>query len=218
MERKRKVILLLFLLLCCMLTIGVGKEVFFRQPIKAFELSEECPNICWLGIHPGTTTTEETLDFLFTSNLIDRDSIVMSSDGIRVAWVTQVTNIHMGYVGIAFEEELVTVVSGSLSQVTVGDVIQLLGEPDEISFELIIPPDSAQYILYMLHYSSPKAMFEVDPVGHIVGPASDDSVNIFYINASGEPISNWKVDAYKNRQPWLGYGHLEEYLPEEDIP
>ncbi len=215
MEKIRKPTLLLLVLFCCFLLFGVIKEVFFRQPLSAFEVSEKCPDLCWLDIQPGATRAEEVISFLSRTREIDKDSIQIFPHEIRATWTTKITNIHKAYIGFTLDNEIVTDMDfSSLFQVTVGDAIELFGEPDEIRFMLIVPPDSSEYILYMLYFSSPKIIIEADPIEHISGPNPNDSVLFITTNSSGNSIPKWIDEDYGPLQPWLGYGDLEKYLPE----
>jgi hypothetical protein len=51
------------------------------------------------------------------------------------------------------------------------------------------------------------------------GPYIEDSVDILYLNIdSGDlAVSNWLLTHKGLRQPWLGFGHADEYL-KHDFP
>ena len=51
--------------------------------MTAFEYSENCPSVCWLGIHPGLTTLEEAMGRLKSSDQISKDFFVVSDNEIQ---------------------------------------------------------------------------------------------------------------------------------------
>ncbi len=50
--------------------------------------SAKCPQICWLGIHPGTTSEEEAIRIIKNSNQFEHDvnTPEISSDHIHAYW------------------------------------------------------------------------------------------------------------------------------------
>lgn len=94
----------------------------------------------------------------------------------------------------------------------------VFGEPDEISISLEIPAD-AIYINYILYFSDIQVMMDVDTYV-FSGPAASDSPKFLGINLEfdGDELAAWRAEKYAGRQPWLGYGRINEYLPGVILP
>jgi hypothetical protein len=54
----------------------------------------------------------------------------------------------------------------------------------------------------------------------MIGPDPNDYIEDMYLdtNLDDKNLYPWIIIDNGNRQPWLGYGHLDEYLPGVEIP
>jgi hypothetical protein len=211
---KREMILLLMFLTSCQ----IASNDTTSQSIQAFEISEQCPHVCWLGINPGVTSVEDAEAQLQASDQIDHKTIVKSENSIEAIWHTKNTINIYSPIGLAYKGSLVqTIYLTLLSGFKLNDFIVLLGEPDEISIH--IEPADNRSIIYTLYYSSSKTMI-YSISGGPEGPSPNDSIYILSLNAEfdSSDLPVWRANDYENRQPWLGYGHINDYLPGQVIP
>jgi len=97
---------------------------------------------------------------------------------------------------------------------TVKDFIELLGEPDEISIAVRDAPD-ARYLKYALYYTSLNTFFYTSTRGKMIGPDPGDTIADMYLdtNLDDDNLPFWIIRDNKRLQPWLGYGHLDDYFP-----
>ena len=71
---KKIAALFLILLTGCKIMLPMSDDEiakFFPPTMKVFEFSNRCSHICWLGINPGSTTSEEAKALLRSSKQID---------------------------------------------------------------------------------------------------------------------------------------------------
>jgi len=212
-------VLLCLVLVACSPQVGktaptdsLGQD--FSPSLEAFDASEKCPYICWLGINPGMTSAEQAHDLLRASDQIDQKTFHVSKEGIGTIWFTEKSKRIYSSVGITFANGLVKSVSfDNLRLFKMGDFINLIGEPDEISIRVDRAPD-AEYISYMVYYGKRKTIIWV-LTGSNTGPEPTDPIQMLIISTNLEtPRSpNWLADFDNQRQRWLGYGHVEDYLP-----
>ena len=183
-------------------------------PISStFTYTKDCPHICWLGINPGVTTAEEALALLSSSSQIDQSSYVDKNEtGVRVEWHTKQMGINPIRVGVVFENGIVNSISFDFGiYVKIGEFIDIIGQPDEISINKNAA-EMPRYMNYVVYYTSINALIFVN-VTDIAGPDIDDPVTILYLNISPDKAKPLSFMSGQNlRQPWLGFGHLEEYL------
>jgi len=167
--------------------------------IKAFKPSANCPNVCWMGIHPGTTSAGQAISIITNSK--DVEQIQISGDHISAIWVPDRTREYPNDVGIsvAFSNALVKSVSleaAGLINIDVRDFMSLVGEPDEIkiynSCIFYFAGDSC-YSDYILFYSKMSAAVYINH-GNGGGPASDDFITKITINL---PVEDPNIF-----QPW----------------
>src|SRR5258706_7558432 len=140
----KKILSVLFLLLltCCQ----------SYAPIEAFDVSENCPHVCWLGINPGTTTKADTITVLHNTNRIKQKTIIVDESGIGAEWFVGAS--FPIDASITFKNGLVKeVILSGIAPMTISDFIPLLGEPDYIVTTLKLAAD-ATYIEYTLLYST----------------------------------------------------------------
>jgi hypothetical protein len=190
--------------------------------MKAFEVNDNCPHICWLGINPGVSTEAEAKRLLSNSKEFDETQSYpeeMNINGIRTYWFSGKGRTYPVIVSVAFENGLVTELNFLNMPYSVQDFINILGEPEKISIQHEVPPDNAAYIEYVIYYPSRKIIAWVFP-GSDNGPSPEDHIYMLILNIDIEAadIPFWLANSNKNQQPWLGYGHLKDYLPEVDSP
>lgn len=175
----------------------------YPPSLDAFKSSELCPDICWLGIHPGITTYEQVVQIITTSNQFEQRFTEISDSNIKAFWFPDNTQkFHTG-VTLVFSNNLVeSITLGRLAPFTVQDFVILIGQPSEMSFMVQQGLHDDKYSVYNLYYPSLKTTFQVRSGGEH-GPEPNDFILQLIINKEYQ-------DNY--RQPWLGYGHFEEYL------
>lgn len=216
---KKTMILFVLLLTSCQM-ISNNKIKKSLTPIKAFEISAQCSHVCWQGINPGLTTTDEAKLLVSTSDQIDKNTLQISESGIYAVWFTGPFETSPWRVGIQFEKGLVRSMSfgGGDSPFRMDDFVTLLGQPDEISINSNETAD-AQYIEYIVYYLAQRAAIFISP-GSMVGPSTQDKVSILILNIEFDSkyTPRWLIDGNKFRQTWLGYGHLRKYSPAVETP
>lgn len=172
---------------------------------EIFRTSAQCPQICWLGIHPGTTSVEQAIRIVENSSQFEQQGAKISSESIEAYWYRNkgqgsTTTVHM-----ILSNGLVKSMSLSRSYFTVDDLVHLLGKPAGISFRIgQYPYGAGPYTIYTLYYPS----FNTRIIVHIEGadgPAPVDIIETLEIGI--ESINN------SLSQPWLGYRKLEAYFP-----
>jgi hypothetical protein len=187
------------------------------SPIEAFDASENCPHVCWLGINPGVTTEADTKAILNKSNQIKQRSIIEDESGIQAEWYP--VNSFPNRIGITFENGFAKQISiSNVYPLTVGDLVSLFGKPSEIDININVVSD-AVYADYMLFYSARQLAIFATTINNN-GPDPKDGilwlVLIDKLDFNHPP--KWLDKQIDNRQPWLGFGHLKDYFPGQDIP
>ena len=184
------------------------------SPIEAFDVSENCPHICWFGINPGITTKTDTKAILDNTNRIKQKSIIVDESGIGAEW--SVGSSFPIPVYITFEDGLVKeVILSDVVPLTINDFLPIFGEPDEIVVSLKEVAD-ARYVDYTLFYSKWQLAIVASTINNN-GPDLKDNVDRMVLTR-GLSNSDWFANVYEKRQPWLGFGHLKDYFPGQDIP
>lgn len=169
----------------------------------AFTAGKQCPSLCWLGVHPGITSTEQAIQLLENSTEIS--SVRLSGNEIDAAWFT--SSVHEDPLGVnlAISHSVIQSIYFVLMYpFTVKDIVSLLGKPDQIRIEVVDHFEGGMGTNYMLYYA------QYDAIVHILfgskgGPAPDDSI---YEMTVGIPRKDTRYF-----QVWLGYGDLQGYLP-----
>jgi hypothetical protein len=193
--------------------ISFGKQ----SPIDAFEVNENCPNVCWLGINPGRTILDDAIKILSSSGEIDQGRFFkISEDGVQTVWkIGGLFTAHTSDVYVSAEDGLVKSISlGPVSTLTMGDFVHLFGEPDKIIIRIDKTIDGGDILMYSVFFSSYKASIFVYP-GNQNGPTAQDTVASLVLNADFTYPSSFDEVV---QQTWLGYGHLKDYLPEQAFP
>lgn len=187
------------------------------SPIESFDVSENCPHVCWLGINPGVTTETDTKAILNKSNQIKQRSIIEDEFGIQAEWYP--ANSFPNRIGITIENGVAKQISiSNVYPLTVGDLVSLFGEPDEIGISVILAADST-YVDYAVFYSARQSAIFSSTINNN-GPDPKDTIFILMLidklDLKNSP--KWLVEKYDIRQPWLGFGHLKDYFPGQKIP
>jgi hypothetical protein len=175
--------------------------------------------VCWLGIDPGVTTAEEALALLGSSSQIDQDSFEKNETGARVEWHSEPGISNQARVGMVFENGVVQSINFMfLVPVKIQGFVDLFGEPDEISIMENVAPD-ARYIDYFVYYTPEKIVMFV-LIASENGPDPSDFIRDLYLNINPDDPNapHWMLDYKDLRQPWLGFGHLDEYLKNRPSP
>jgi hypothetical protein len=171
-------------------------------PYSVFNSSNECPDICWLGIHPGKTTVDEAFRIVQDPSQFNQKFLKKTDTVLEAYWQPK----NMKYesdIYMLIEDGLVkSMTISELFPFTVNDMIQLFGQPTGISFWTGINPEAitSEYTIY---FPSLKAKFWVR-IGKLSGPKSRD---YFEAGEIGSGIQDQPV------LPWLGYKNIEDYFP-----
>lgn len=187
------------------------------SPIEAFDVSENCPHVCWFGINPGVTTEADAKTILKRTNRKKKNSIIEDEFGIGAEW--RPVDSFPNSVGIMIENGFVRGISIlNVYPLTVGDLVDLFGSPDEISININRVSD-AVYVDYVLFYLSRQSTIFASTVNNN-GPDPTDRVCILTLTDKFDlnDSPKWLVEKYQVRQPWLGFGHLQDYFPEQKLP
>jgi hypothetical protein len=194
---------------------------------SSFVYNQECPHVCWMGIDPGVTTVEEAKTIIYSSNQIvegsddEEDNPEGNKIGFGVDWHVKQMGALPTRVAMGFENGIVTTISFSFyGPIKIQEFIDLFGEPDEINIRKMQAPD-ARYINYVLYYTSMDALIFITNYDES-GANPNDPVDILYLNISpDDPVASDLINFMVGqdlRQPWLGFGHLEEYLKNRPSP
>ena len=209
---KKISLLVLFVLVGCQFKLNQSNSEPSRDFMDAFKFDEHCLRICWLGINPGKTTTEEAIHILKASDQIDQQWHQVSDTGFITEWYPRQTKVFSSTVGIQFEKGVVKSLVITDIPYMMDDFLELLGQPDQIRIDVQVA--EVDYVKYAVYFSESKTMIGVYPAKW-TGPDPTDTKFTLWLNTdfNDAPPYNWG-----DIQPWLGYGHLGEYLPEVEIP
>jgi hypothetical protein len=213
----QKYLLITLLLLIDACNTNMPNSAQARVPrLEAFKVDSKCPHVCWLGINPGVTSSEDALAILMASNEIDHASFFKRSESrIQTEWKTDKSNLYSADVWVNFEAGLVQSINfGTMAPFRMKDLISLLGEPDEILIRLDHTTDGGDIVTYATYSSTIRTTIYVYP-GSRDGPNSEDFIDSLVLNSDLVfPIGFKKVQP----QQWRGYGHLRDYLPGQELP
>lgn len=171
--------------------------------VEAFEPSDQCPNVCWMGIHPGITSAEEAFRLIANSDQFNQQVTQQNDESIKARWYTEKTKKFGASVYITISDGAVKAIRmGKLIPFTVEDFIHLFGVPSEISFWVGEDIHGNIFTIYTIYYPSTQTSLKAHISG-IRGPDPNDIVEVF---DSGTEIDD---DSF---QPWLGYGEAEKYF------
>ena len=178
----------------------------YQPSIEAFQLSEQCPHLCWLGINPGVTTAEEAHKLVTTSDQIDQASLEATETGIVVKWFTEKTHKLDSSVYMRLNNGLVTSIAfDRLAPFTLKDFIALIGDPYGINIDMNIHGDIME-MPYGAYYDSRDIL--------LAGEAAETGLH------PNDPLNSLMLNIPYNKEifrPWVGYGHLAEYFTGKEV-
>lgn len=173
-----------------------------------------CSHLCFQGINPGVTSAVEARTILGTTS---------QSDTYLTYWNERavVTTFENGLVkSINFSSQ-----SNELNFEMV-DFLQLFGDPAEIRIE-VFPGIECPIGKYFVYYPSQKLVLYVAFFAYGEGPSPMDFPSEMTLNTEfddntfvglwGQPLYEPEKYPFK-RQPWLGFGHIHDYLPGRSLP
>ncbi len=212
---KKLILICMFFLTCCA-PLAPAKPTPTSGPtlypnMDVFTTGEQCPNVCWLGIHPGTTTRQEAID-IFTKAPEQLEMRVLAGS-LEGEWVTDKDKRSQGFVSIRFAGDVVdTIMLGRLLPFKTSDFVSLLGEPSKMW--IFWTDDRVGYgfkrTRYGLYYPEQKIEVQAGYSGIDAddwgGPNPESEIEWVKLNVQPQY-------GEAHLQPWLGYGHLEEYRP-----
>jgi hypothetical protein len=184
-----------------------------------FVYNQKCPHICWLGINPSITTADETRTLLRSSSQIDQNSYTEDESGIKAEWSTKQNGVLSARVGIVLSNGTVKSINFLFTtDVNIQEFVDLLGEPNEISIKKVEAAE-VTYFEYIMYYTVSKALIYASTTDKN-GPNTADPIDIVYLNIDPDDpdAPKWLLEHQELRQPWLGFGHLEEYLEKRPLP
>jgi hypothetical protein len=159
--------------------------------------TEPCMAPCWQNITPGETTLDQASQIL--GDLEDVGGCPAINGYIKCDWVV----IHAGDDGIV---ELIRM--GPSETVTLGEVIALYGEPDEVHFcTSEDEPHNPEHTISVSYFASYKLwLYFVEP-GEPIAPVHPDMVVREMIYGMTWFDTTW-MDCYTHFQEseWHGYG------------
>jgi hypothetical protein len=177
-------------------------------------IDESCPHICWGGINPGVTSAEEARVLLGTTQA-ERYETFLGDAHIFVYFDKNVVK-SIYFDGLSDYID-------TLGRYALSDYIRLLGgNPDEIRIA-IWGDYHCGMVGYLLYFSSRKTVLEIidggtnglHPRDWVFGMALNVEFDATYLQGRSSKVYDDKLSA---RQPWLGFGHLHEYLPGQKTP
>lgn len=185
-------------------TVTDSPNPILHPLVEAFQQNTQCPNLCWLGIHPGTTTAEQAIKIF--KNTEGKISMQVSDHSINGEWFSDKEKKSPCSVTINFSNGVVdSLTLGSLAIFTVSDFVNILGEPSRMTIQWAEVGDGDVKLTdYTLYY--PELRIEIQAnSGGWGGPSPDGGIIWLRVNT---PPRNAQYF-----QPWLGYGHLQDYSP-----
>jgi hypothetical protein len=216
MNTMKKIAFLIIILLasCQNLSYAQGnKEASLSM--EAFTFNEQCPHVCWLGINPGKTTLKEVKKILSTSSQIEQKSLRVDTYEISGDWHPGNSNAYRCSIVVSLENELVSSVYINFTSFLVGDFVTLLGEPSQISVTL--QTAEVNYLDYVMYFPQQKVLVYTSSTGGVNnGPQPTNLIQQLILNT--EIYKYTLPESSGEFQPWLGYGHIREYLQGQELP
>jgi hypothetical protein len=211
----KKILVTLLLIFVTSCQLADNEKV--QKPIDFFDVGDECPHVCWLGISPDETTADEAIRRISDSNQIDHDQTRIDNEHIFLDWIGD-SGAFSFFASIDIKNGIVyrmTFIPPHREPfITIGELISLLGEPSLISISTTDGYDGI-HALYTLYFQSTNTIVYVSD-NLYPGPDSSNIITGLELNTQLDmtnPPSEWPVF-----QPWLGYGHLKDYLPTMESP
>lgn len=203
MKRIMIIVALLSICSCAPRSQPPSTQETYLPSIEAFSINQQCQNLCWLSIQPKETTYDDAIKIINNSTEIKLDATEVTANTIDTYWFLEKTQTLETPVRISFSNNLVEKIEfKKLLIFTTNDFLDVLGQPDEISLIVHNGVHGEKYIVYHLYYTDPKISLQAKAIGD-QGPSPNDYVNQLIANDEAEDIY---------RQPWLGYGHIDQYL------
>jgi hypothetical protein len=172
-----------------------------------------------LGINPGVTSAKEAQTRLKALDNITRVHLTKTS--MEMVWSDDTQAV------VYFEKSLVQSIylSNLYAFWPLHYFTRVWGEPDEIRIA-VFQTQHCDDVTYLLYYPSKKAALFVS-LGSWDGPNPNDFVDQITVNTEFDDETlrerylqprGWNNDYLSDRQPWLGFGHLRDYLPTRQLP
>jgi hypothetical protein len=209
--KKIPFLFLVFLVSCQLTPSRITGNPFVPQ-LEGFDFGQSCPHGCWLGMNPGITKVDKAKAILQASNQIDKSQYLIYPDGIITSWRPENLKNAICTVGVHFEKGVVDTLYLTNVPYTVNDFVRTMGQPDIIRIK--VQRAIVDSVAYAIYFSSRKVMVEV-LYADWTGPAPNDRGTVLLNVKPDLPTS--PVD-WGESQPWLGYGHIRDYLPGVEIP
>ncbi len=180
-----------------------------------------CPHLCWYGISPGVTSAAEARAIL-------GDGLAKQLDDNKGGHITIENNLVKSiYIGS----------SSSEIGFVMSDFIALFGDPAEIRIDVFSGMHCDPRGPFFVYYPSRKLTLSVNFSDPAYGPHLQDYVSGMVLNSKFDEgafdngsadtddtislYSYYPLDRTKHpfkRQPWLGFGHIKDYLPGRSLP
>jgi hypothetical protein len=203
------------LLLTSCATISHTGSIDSVPPIRdVLDTREACPHLCWLGINPGATATGQAKTLIGNSNSIDQQWTRVSDSDLFARWFVGGSRSSTCTIGIQLEKGVVQSISLGPMPYTVGDMVEIIGQPDQIAITQLTAPDQP-YFTYALYYVNRRVTVDVHTTS-TNGPQPTDKGYDLWLNAEFYAVTH--PQEWGKPQSWLGYGHIQEYLPGLQIP
>ena len=203
------ILLLVFITGCQLVPTGLINGF----PKGDFDVKKQCPHVCWLGINPGKTTIEQAKSIISISNQIDQSNTQISGDSITAYWIWGEMKDDPSEAYIQFESGIVKTISLGPLPYKMQDFINLLGEPDNIIAWDLERADGYE-IGYQVYFQAQNIVIQVmagGENGNWNGPDPNDNVFAIWLNT--ELKNDVAPPRFGIIRPWLGYGHIKDYLP-----
>lgn len=173
----------------------------YQPNVEAFELSEQCPGGCWLGIKPGVTTGEEAQALLGASDQINHEKTLVTETGIQVKWFTEKKKELDSSVYMRLDQGIVQSISfDRLAPFALQHLLGVFGEPFGINIDMNIYGEVME-MPYSIYYPSQKMLISGQSADD--GPHANDPLDTMTMNVT------YREELFR---PWVGYGHLTEYF------
>jgi hypothetical protein len=154
-----------------------------------------------MGIHPGTTSASQAVVLLKNSETTKKleifgNTIVASSTEFNVV--------------LRFSSGVVESLHLTTASLTLGEMISVLGKPKDVKLNNNCGiTTNFRCLYYQIYYPAWNTLIRIEPQDR-AGPSSHDIVRVININL----LDEWKEPS----QPWLGYGHADEYMHNVPLP
>ena len=201
------------MLVGCDTMTKINRVVSLPSIRDVLDARESCPHLCWLGIDPGTTTKQQARVLIENSNSTDKQWTEISDASIEARWLIGGLRSFDCSVGIQLENNVAESIALGPMPYAVRDIVDLLGQPDQIAMAQLVAPDQP-FFTYALYYAKRRITVDVHTT-NTKGPEPGDAGFNLWLNVDFYAAKH--PEQWGKPQPWLGYGHLREYLPGAQI-